>query len=91
MSQAHVDPQSLRQFNDELKQFNEFIEEALADIHHKLNGLGQTWRDGEYEKFVDIFQTTARLLENFNTEANVVIPQLEKEADLTEKFQRIRM
>ena len=91
MSQAHVDPQSLRQFNDELRQFNEFIEEFLIDIKHKLNRLGETWRDQEYEKFTNVFQGTKRLLENFNDEAAKIVPQLEKEADLAEKFQKIQI
>ena len=91
MPQAYVDPQSLRQFADELRQFNEFIEEILADLNQKINRLGQTWRDQEYEKFMRIFQGTKRLLESFSAEADAIIPQLENEAELAEKFHKIQM
>ena len=91
MPQAYVDPQSLRQFADELRQFNEFIEETLADLNQKINRLGQTWRDQEYEKFMRVFQGTKRLLESFSVEASAIIPQLENEAELAEKFHKIQM
>ena len=53
MSQAIVDPNELRRFAQNLKKFNQELEERLTSLRAQLHSLGATWRDQEHKKFVE--------------------------------------
>jgi len=51
MPQAIANPEDLRRFAAELKQFNNQLRESTARLQAQFVRLGDTWRDQEHQKF----------------------------------------
>ena len=62
MSQAIVDPIELRRFAQNLKKFNQELEERLTSLRAQLHSLGATWRDQEHKKFVEDFEEHMKVI-----------------------------
>jgi uncharacterized protein YukE len=90
MPQAIVDPEELRRFAHNLKQFNMELHTRLAVLHGQLVGLGSTWRDKEHEKFLQEFEQTMQVLKRFMESATVHIPFLLRKAERVEEYLRQR-
>lgn len=51
MSQAIVNPEELRHFAGNLKQFDAELQSNMARLQAQYHRLGDTWRDQEHAKF----------------------------------------
>jgi len=76
MSQAIVDPAELRRFAQNLKKFNQELEERLTSLRAQLHSLGSTWRDQENKKFVEDFEEHMKVIGRFMEEKLEPIMQL---------------
>jgi WXG100 family type VII secretion target len=86
MPQAIVDPSELRRFANHLKQFNQDLQSRMGALHAQLNGLNQTWRDKEHDKFYEEFEQTMKAVTKFIEIANQHIPFLLRKAERVEEY-----
>ncbi len=86
MPHAIVDPEELRRFAHNLKQFNNDLHNRMAVLHGQLVALGNTWRDKEHEKFAGEFEQTLLVVKRFMESANLHIPFLLRKAERVEEY-----
>jgi uncharacterized protein YukE len=86
MPQAIVDPGELRRFAQNLKRFNDELQQQLTVLHGQLVGLGQSWRDREHDKFAEEFEQTMTVVARFVDSANQHIPFLLRKAERIEEY-----
>ncbi len=86
MPQAIADPQELRRFASNLKRFTGDLQAGLSALHGQLNGLGDTWRDQEHEKFREEFDQTMQVLARFIRIADEHVPFLLRKAERVEEY-----
>jgi uncharacterized protein YukE len=86
MAKAVVDPSELRKFAQDLKRFNDDLQNRMKMLHGRLNALGQTWRDQEHTKFAQEFEETMRVLVRFTESSNLHIPFLLRKAERVEDY-----
>ncbi len=86
MSQAVVDPEELRRFAQNLKQFNADLRDRMGALHGQLINLGDTWRDQEHDKFAEEFTHTLHVIEAFIEAADLHIPFLLRKAERIEEY-----
>ncbi|HEY8506184.1 MAG TPA: WXG100 family type VII secretion target [Gemmataceae bacterium] len=86
MSQAIVDPAELRRFAQNLKRFTGDLQGGLTALHAQMLALGETWRDQEHEKFVQEFEQTLKVLEQFIAAAELHVPFLLRKAERIEEY-----
>jgi uncharacterized protein YukE len=86
MAQAVADPAELRRFAGTLRRFVQEMTQQTTAMRSQMQGLGQTWRDQEYQKFVDEYEQAlvifTRMLEN----AEQYVPFLTRKADRLEEY-----
>lgn len=86
MSQAVVDPNELRRFAHQLKQFSAELEERVVSLTSQLHALHTTWRDQEHKKFVDEFEQNLKLINRSIEAANEYAPFLLRKAERIEEY-----
>lgn len=86
MPQAIVDPGELRRFAQQLKKFNNELQERGSALAAQLEQLSQTWRDQENKKFSEEFHQHLRLLARFVETNNEHIPYLLRKADRIDEY-----
>ena len=86
MSQAMMDPAEVRQFANELKRFNEDIQNRMAALHARFVTLGETWHDQEHDKFAEEFTETMRVLRKFVDVSNRHAPYLMRKARRIDEY-----
>jgi uncharacterized protein YukE len=86
MSQAIVDPNELRRFAHQLKQFNAELEERLTTLAAQLHALSSTWRDQEQKKFADEFEQHLKLINRSIEATNEYAPFLLRKAERIEEY-----
>ena len=86
MPQAIADPQELRRFANNLKRFTGDLMAGLSALHGQLNGLGDTWRDQEHEKFAHEFTETMVAIGRFLEATQQHIPYLLRKAERIEEY-----
>lgn len=86
MSQAIVDPAELRRFAQNLKKFNQELEQRLASLRAQLNSLSASWRDQEHKKFVDDFEQHMKVIGKYMEATNEHAPFLLRKADRIEEY-----
>ena len=86
MPKAVVDPGELRRFAQDLKRFNDELQNQMRLMHGRLVALGQTWRDQEHTKFAEEFEETMRVLVRFTEASDQHIPFLLRKADRVEEY-----
>jgi uncharacterized protein YukE len=86
MSQAIVDPIELRRFAQNLKKFNQELEERLTSLRAQLNSLGATWRDQEHKKFVEDFEEHMKVIGRYVEVTNEHAPFLLRKAERIEEY-----
>lgn len=86
MAQAVVNPEELRRFAVNLRQFNNELLNQMTVVHGQLVGLGQSWRDREHEKFVEEFEQTLQVMKRFVEATNQHVPFLLRKADRVEEY-----
>ncbi len=80
MSQAVANPEELERFARELKQFNVQLRDSMSRLQGQFNGLGETWRDQEHQRFAREFEQTMRVLHQFQRTSDEHIPFLLRKA-----------
>jgi uncharacterized protein YukE len=65
MTQAIMDPESVRRFAEELQRFTREVETNMAKLQARFAALGDTWSDQEQVKFAEEFQLTMKTLKKF--------------------------
>ena len=86
MARAVVDPADLRRFAHGLKHFNNELQHQLAVLHGQFGALGDTWRDGEHDKFATQFADTVQVLTRFMETSQQHIPFLLRKADRIDEY-----
>ena len=86
MPQAIANPEDLRRFAAELKQFNNQLRESTARLQAQFARLGDTWRDQEHQKFAQEFEQTMRVLAHFMRTADKHVPFLLRKAQRLEEY-----
>ncbi len=86
MPQAVVDPEELRRFARNLKQFNDGLEEQMARLHAQFTALGATWRDQEQDKFAEEFEQALAVIRRFCQASSQQIPFLLRKAQRVEEY-----
>jgi hypothetical protein len=86
MTRAIVDPAELRRFAQTLKHFNSEVAHQLSVLQGQFAGLGDTWRDGEHEKFAARFAETVQVLARFMEASQQHIPFLLRKAERIDEY-----
>jgi uncharacterized protein YukE len=86
MGQAIVNPDDLRRFATQLRQFNNDLLAQMTVLHGQLSGLGQSWRDREHDKFVEEFEQTLQVVARFVDSTNQHVPFLMRKAERVEEY-----
>lgn len=86
MAQAIVNPEELRRFAVNLRQFNNELLNQMTVVHGQLTGLGQSWRDKEHDKFVEEFEQTLQVMKRFVEATNQHVPFLLRKAERIEEY-----
>jgi WXG100 family type VII secretion target len=86
MPQAIVDPIELRRFAQNLKKFNQELEERMTALRAQLNSLGATWRDQEHKKFVEDFEQHMKAIGKYVEVTNEHAPYLMRKAERIEEY-----
>lgn len=86
MPQAIANPEDLRQFALQLKQFNNTLTDQATMLAARLEELSKSWRDQENRKFTEEFQQHLRLLAQFAEANNQHIPYLLRKAERLEEY-----
>ena len=90
MPHAIVDPEELRRFAHNLKQFNNELQGLVSGLHARMRNLETTWRDQEQRKFAEAFEQTAKGLGNFLEASHQHVSFLGKKAALIEEYLKQR-
>jgi uncharacterized protein YukE len=91
VSQVHVDPERVRAFAHLLKGFGELTGTSIAGLRSRLQRLGSTWRDQEYERFVQEFRKAEAQVAALRAEIDKLAPALEEDARAAEEIHRMRL
>ncbi|WP_422930531.1 WXG100 family type VII secretion target [Singulisphaera sp. PoT] len=86
MGQAIVNPDDLRRFATQLRQFNNDLMAQMTALHGQLAGLSSSWRDREHDKFVEEFETTLKVVARFVDATNQHVPFLLRKAERVEEY-----
>jgi uncharacterized protein YukE len=86
MSQAIVDPIELRRFANNLKKFNQELEERASSLRGQLQSLATTWRDQENKKFTEDFEHHMQVIAKYIETTNEHVPFLLRKAERIEEY-----
>ena len=86
MTQAIVDPDELRRFAQNLKKFNQELQDKITALGSQLANLGSTWRDQENKKFVEEFEQHMKIVGRFVEVTDQHIPYLMRKAEIIEEY-----
>jgi len=90
MAKAHVDPNELRRFAQDLNRFNNELQGLISGLHGRLRALESTWRDQEQRKFTEAFEQTVKVLGGFLENSHQHATFLGKKAALIEEYLKQR-
>jgi len=79
-ARAVASPDEIEQFARELQQFNAELAASMTRIQRRFHHLGESWRDGEQQKFARDFEQTMHVLRQFMQEAEAQAPLLMRKA-----------
>ncbi len=86
MSQAIVNAEDLENFAQNLRLFNEQLQESSVQLNGQFEQLGETWRDQEHQKFAQVYQDTMQVIERFMETAEQHIPFLLRKAQRVREY-----
>jgi len=86
MSKAVMDPAEVRRFAEELKRFNQDLQNRITLLQARFAALGETWQDQEHAKFAEEFRQTMRALVKFMEISNQHTPFLLRKAQRIEEY-----
>lgn len=86
MSQAIVNPEELRRFAQQLKQFNSGLQEQMTALAGKMQSLSTSWRDQENKRFVEEFEQNMKSMSRIVEVNDEYIPFLMRKADRIDEY-----
>lgn len=86
MSQVHNDSEQLRAFASQLDGFAGVVNEHLDRLRAAISRLGNSWRDQEFEEFVNEFSATQQRVKRFVEETKRTTPLLKRDADALDEY-----
>ncbi len=86
MPQAIMDPGEVRRFAEELKRFNQELENRMALLQARFAALGDTWQDQEHARFSEEFRDTMKVLKKFIEASKRHAPYLLRKAQRIEEY-----
>ena len=84
--QVNANPEEIRIFAQTLEIFNGQLSELVSGLNARLFGLGESWRDREFEQFKDVFEQTVHGLNRFLPESERYVRFLHQKAEHLERF-----
>jgi uncharacterized protein YukE len=84
--QAIVNPEELRRFAHQLKQYIQELQNRSSVLQGQMAALGSSWRDQEHEKFASEFDQTMIVINRFIENAQIHIPFLLRKAERVEEY-----
>jgi uncharacterized protein YukE len=88
VSEAFVHPETLRAFANQLRGYAELTGNCMGTLNTQIQRLGSTWRDQEYDRFVQEFQKTKSQLGALQAEIQKLVPELESDAQKADEIHR---
>lgn len=86
MAKAVVNPEDLRRFAFELKQFNTEVQAQITSINRRFVKLSETWQDQEQTRFAEQFEQMTRNLSKFMDVSEKHIPFLMRKAERIQEY-----
>ncbi|MFT5470796.1 MAG: hypothetical protein ACI8UO_005927 [Verrucomicrobiales bacterium] len=86
MAQAIIDPDEVRRFAEELKRFNNDLQNGLSSLQARFSTLGDSWQDQEHLKFEEEFKSTFKVLRKFLEVSHKHTPYLMRKAARIEEY-----
>lgn len=86
MSGVVADPQEIRKFQSNLKQFNRQLETITRKLKGQLRTLGTTWRDSEYRKFEQDMNEVFKAFNRYLDQSEEYLRHLNKKAEPLERY-----
>jgi uncharacterized protein YukE len=86
MSQAIMDPESVRRFAEELQRFTREVEMRMAKLQARFTALGDTWTDQEHARYSEEFQLTMKTLKRFIEISEEQAPFLLRKAQRIQEY-----
>ncbi|PYK98681.1 MAG: hypothetical protein DME18_08105 [Verrucomicrobia bacterium] len=86
MSKAIMDPAEVRRFAEELKRFNQDLQNRITLLQARFSALGDTWQDQEHARFAEEFRQTMRALAKFMEISSQHTPFLLRKAQRIEEY-----
>ena len=81
-----MDPEEVRRFAEELKRFNNDLQNSMASLQARFAALGDTWKDREHDKFSEEFKETVKVMRRFVEASNQHTPFLLRKAKKIEEY-----
>jgi uncharacterized protein YukE len=86
MSKAIMDPVEVQRFAEELKRFNQDVQNRMTLLQARFAALGDTWQDQEHARFADEFRQTMKALLKFIDLSNQHTPFLLRKAQRIQEY-----
>ncbi len=86
MSKAVMNPEEVRRFAKELKNFNAGLQQGMTLLDARFKALGYSWQDQEHQRFAEEFTQTMRTLKKFVEVSNQHTPFLLRKAQRIEDY-----
>ena len=86
MSKAIMDPAEVRRFAEELKRFNQDLQNRISLLQARFAALGDTWQDQEHARFAEEFRQTMKALVKFMEISGRHTPYLMRKAQRIEEY-----
>lgn len=86
MARAIIDPDEVRAFASELRNFNDELQNRMMSLYMRFKALNETWQDQEQARFAEEFEKSIKNLKKFVELANVQAPILLRKADKIDEY-----
>jgi uncharacterized protein YukE len=86
MAKAIIDPEEVRAFASELKNFNEELQGRMMSLFMRYKSLSETWHDQEQARFAEEFEQALKNLKKFIEASNQQAPLLLRKAQKIDEY-----
>jgi uncharacterized protein YukE len=86
MARAIIDPDEVRAFASELKNFNDELSSRMMSLYMRYKALSETWQDQEQAKFAEEFDKAMKNLKRFMEVSSVQAPILLRKAEKIDEY-----
>ena len=86
MAKAIIDPEEVRAFASELKNFNEELQGRMMSLFMRYKSLSETQHDQEQARFAEEFEQALKNLKKFIEASNQQAPLLLRKAQKIDEY-----